>query len=313
MRQMFTAAVMALGLIAPSAIAQNTDQGAETTPAPDEIVVEGHRLQQALSDFVGVVSTPPNGEIQLARWDRRICVSVAGIRAQYGQFMVDRIAQRAFQVGLEAGAPGCTPNVLVLVTPDANALAQELVDNDKPLLAAYDTGTRGRDALDDFANNTRAVRWWHVAQTVTADGQVVRGSISLHTMGGNGMSGEGPAVVRVGDMGRTRSTTRQDFNRVIIIVDATRAQGFQFAALSDYVAMVALAQLDPSADTSQFPSVLNLFTDQAAGRDVPAGMTDWDVAYLGGLYDARRNAASTRQQRRDIAHHMNGQVSTPTR
>lgn len=312
MRQMITAAVMALGLIAPPAMAQNADQSAGATPAPDEIVVEGHRLQQALSDFVGVVSTPPNGEIQLARWDRRICVSVAGIRAQYGQFMVDRIAQRAFQVGLEAGAPGCTANVLVLVTPDANALAQELVNNDRPLLAAYESGTRGRDALDDFASNTRPVRWWHVAQTVTADGQVVRGSTSLHAMSGGLSSGSG-AVVRVGDMGRTRATTRQDFNRVVIIVDATRAQGFQFAALSDYVAMVALAQLDPSADTSQFPSVLNLFTDQAAGRDVPVGMTDWDVAYLSGLYGARRNAASTRQQRRDIAHHMRGEVSTPTR
>lgn len=231
MRQMITAAVMALGLIAPPAMAQNADQSAGATPAPDEIVVEGHRLQQALSDFVGVVSTPPNGEIQLARWDRRICVSVAGIRAQYGQFMVDRIAQRAFQVGLEAGAPGCTANVLVLVTPDANALAQELVNNDRPLLAAYEAGTRGRDALDDFASNTRPVRWWHVAQTVTADGQVVRGSTSLHAMSGGLSSGSG-AVVRVGDMGRTRATTRQDFNRVVIIVDATRAQGFQFAALS---------------------------------------------------------------------------------
>lgn len=37
-------------------------------------------------------------------------------------------------------------------------------------------------------------------------------------------------------------------------------------------------------------------------------MTDWDVSYLQGLYDATRNA---NQQRSEIADHMNHALQAP--
>ncbi len=56
-------------------------------------------------------------------------------------------------------------------------------------------------------------------------------------------------------------------------------------ALADYLAFVALAQIDPEADTSAYDSVLNLFD-----RDDPAeGLTGWDRAYLEGLYSSESN------------------------
>ena len=51
-------------------------------------------------------------------------------------------------------------------------------------------------------------------------------------------------------------------------------------ALTDYVAMVVLAQIDPRADFSQQPSILSLFeTPTAVG-----GLTDWDRDYLQAVY-----------------------------
>jgi hypothetical protein len=290
---------------------------AQTAPPPqEEVVVEGHHLEEALRAFVGEVSAAPTGEDRLARWDRRICASVAGIRARYGQFIVDRLAQRAFQVGLESGEAGCQPNVLILVTPDSNVLAQTLVDNYKGLLAYYhdDQNTRGRAAIEDFASTARPVRWWHVANTTSADGGRVRNSISLHTMAGGGLSGGTGAVMRVPGTGASRlhATTRQDFDHVVVIVDATQAQGLQFEALADYIAMVALAQLDPAADVSAYSSILNLFASRAAGAAAPMAMTEWDVAYLQGLYGATRNATSARAQEHQIARQMNESVTAPT-
>jgi len=112
----------------------------------------------------------------------------------------------------------------------------------------------------------------------------------------------GLSIVRTSITSRIQRPTHQDFNRVVIVVDATRAAGFRFDALADYVAMVALAQIDPGADTSENDTVLNLFTSGLAAR--PASMTTWDVAYLEGLYEARPNAWTARQQQADISRRM---------
>lgn len=55
--------------------------------------------------------------------------------------------------------------------------------------------------------------------------------------------------------------------------------------------MVAFAQIDPDADTSSFPTILNLF-DGAATTE----LTDWDLSYLKALYDAELNQANPNAQ-----------------
>ncbi len=269
----------------------------EANPEED-IVVVGERLQEMVRSFVGEVAVAPGSEHQIARWDHKICPLVAGLPARQLQYMADRIAQRAHQVGLEAEGPGCKANILVFVTPDASRLAGSIVDEFRTLVGYYSENgiaTLGRGPLEDFAGSSAPVRWWHVNQTVSADGQELGGETA----------GSGTAVVRSGQpMGRLRRGTRQDFLRVLIIVDARQAQGLQFQALSDYVAMISLAQLDPAGETTGVPTILNLFADRDAGRQPPVGMTEWDEAYLDGLYNARRTAPTELWQVRDISRRM---------
>jgi hypothetical protein len=70
--------------------------------------------------------------------------------------------------------------------------------------------------------------------------------------------------------------------RSTVIVDARQTDGVSTEALADYISLVALAEVDPDADTQKFPTILNLWRGQA---DMPA-MTTWDWAYLNGLYKA---------------------------
>lgn len=301
----FVVALFATG--ATGAAAQDNGQ------TEDEIVVTGQRLEEILQSFVGEVSVAPSSENQLARWDRRICPGVVGMRnVSQAQFMVDRLAQRALAVGLRVGEPGCRANVLIFVTPDSTALARQIADQFRSFVGYYagdqDSVTQGQDALTDFVETQRPVRWWHVSQTVTEDGQVL-GSSNARPSASGGL--RGAQVARVRSMGRLERTTRQDFNRVLIIVDAREAAGLQFDALADYVAMVALAQLDPDADTTGFPTILNLFAERRAGRTGPAALTDWDEAYLEGLYEGPRNARNTQQQEGAIARSMEGELTQP--
>lgn len=283
-RMIFAAALLA---VATPAAAQEAE--------PD-IVVVGERMQEMVRSFVGEVAQAPNAERQMARWDRKVCPLIAGLPARQMQYMADRIAQRAHQVGLEAEGPGCRANILIFVTPDASVFAQGIVDEYRNLVAYYSTNgisTLGRGPLEDFTNTTAPVRWWHVNQTVSGDGQSVGGDTP------------GTQVMRTSQPpGRLRRATRQDFLRVLIIVDARQANGVTFQALSDYLAMVSLAQLDPEGETTGVPTILSLFADRDAGRPVAAGMTQWDEAYLDGLYNARRTAPTDLWQRRDIAARM---------
>jgi hypothetical protein len=289
-------AIAALAAFQTPALAQ---QGADE---PD-IVVTGD-LRDVVREFVGEVSAASTSEDQLARWDRRICPGIVGLRnAERAQHVADRIAQRALDVGLRVGEPPCTPNVLVFFTTGAGQLAQELATEYRSFVGYHTEAnsiTLGHAALQEFVDTDRPVRWWHVSQTVSADGQVL--AESQGSSGNNGI--EGVEVLRTTNVGRLRRSTRQDFSRVIIIVDVGQVSGVPLDALADYVSMISLAQVSADAETSDIPSVLNLFAAREAGGALPTGLTDWDVAYLTALYDTTRNARDSRAQERDISRRM---------
>lgn len=307
---------MSVNLIwaALAAAAALNGQAAQPAPAPapstppasgpstevDEVVVTGTRNQaEVIRNFVADVSAPVNGERQLARWDRTICPGVAGLRGRYAQVLNDRLAVAAYRVGLDVGEPGCRPNIMIFATRDGNALAREIVEQNPRLVSLYgDTGnTVGRARIRDFQSVPRAVRWWHVTRTFTSEGIAVdRGD-----------------QVQVRGSSRLRRNTRQDFDRVIIIVDVNQAQGVPFGALADYIAMVALAQLDATARVDGYDSVLTLFNERREGRAGPAGLTGWDVSYLQGLYGAVREARNVQAQQDDVAARMReSQNAEPT-
>jgi hypothetical protein len=60
--------------------------------------------------------------------------------------------------------------------------------------------------------------------------------------------------------------------------------------------MVTFAQIDPEADTSGYASILNVFDQPEAATS----LTDWDKAYLDGLYAAQRTQKGVRAGRSEI-------------
>jgi hypothetical protein len=321
LRSALAAAAFASTLLSGAAVAQSSS---------DELVITGERLQELTAAFAGEIAVAPTAADQYARWNFRLCPSVAGIAAAEAQTLIDHIAMRAHHVGVDAERTGCQPNLVIIFAPDGDQLARQIVDSRRDLLGYYtedDVITAGRDALESFANTPRAVRWWHVSRTTTADGQQLgnsrtrtgrstRDAVAAQTAGnpsdagaagiGNGF--EGAEGVRSQGT-RTRRSTRQDLSFALVIVDTRRTDGLPSAAVADYLAMATLVQLNPDADMSAFPSILNLFAPPTAGRPAPAAMTEWDLAYLEGLYSSTREAASANRQRAEIARHMAADVA----
>jgi hypothetical protein len=279
--------VSAAALVAAPVSAQDdTDDGSAASPSAsessdflDEIEVRGRRMSEIdfnlhryVQDFVLEVTAPPRGR-GFARWRNRVCIGVTNLESSAAQYLVDRISAVAMDIGLDPGEPGCTPQVMIIFTTDASELATRLVERDQRLFRPGG-GISGMnlslDALDRFKESERAVRWWHVSLPV--DARTGRPAIRL--------PGDDVPWISVAGPSRIYSGVRDDLQRVIVIVDATKLAGTTWQQLGDYLAVVALAQVDPNTNPAQFDSILNLFNTP----QYYSGLTDWDWSFLRGLY-----------------------------
>lgn len=283
-------AALAATLIAGPALAQTTP------PESDgKVVVTGRSPEEAVRDFVAEVGAAPN-DANLARWGDTVCVGVYNLAPRYAQDLIDRVSLIGAAIGIEPGEPGCKPNVLIMADQNTDELVDRLVRDHlrKFLPPSTDDANLGRAALEKFKYSEAPVRWWQVSQTVLADtGEAIaRGD-----------------TVRVRGSGRLVSNVRQDISHILIILDANRIGTISFGSLSDYVAMMALAQIDADADTQGYPTILNLFAMNGPNRT--QRMTQWDLDYLTALYETPGDASSAGREANRIARKMLQEQQSP--
>lgn len=276
------------GLLALVLSAQQVPPG---PPAPadepirlEDVVVDARRLESAAEEYVDLIAAPA-GRRGLARWHDGVCVGVANLENGLSQQLADQVSDVARGLGLRAHEPPCHPSVLIIATADAARFAEDFVAMRPVLFRVGSPGMdRGKSALRDFTSQDRPVRWWHVS--LPTDSQtgmpVIRmpGEVNGAGVGAGSVMDYAP-ITNVNSPSRLSSQYVDVLKRVFIIVDVDRLNGATAQQLGAYLAMVALAQVDPDADTSQFDTILNLFDDPAAA---PPGLSGWDQAYLEGLY-----------------------------
>jgi len=252
---------------------QSAPEDPEEATELGDVIVDG-RTREIVRSFVTDVSVSNNRRGQLARFDRSVCPGVIGIRPDYAQVLNDRIARVALALELRVGGPGCRPNILIVAAADAEEVSAYIDLAPNTFERYAETLERKSEALADI-RRPRPVRWWHQTE------QVLDG----------------------GSMSRLRSTARTDIRRALILLDMQQIGTVNFGALSDYVAMAALARLNPDAEVSGFSTILNLF-ENAETRQGNMGLTPWDADYLQALYGTDRHLAVRRQQEAHIVWQM---------
>jgi len=283
---------MSVALLATLALLPQDPQVApRPDPAPvyriEDVVVEGRRLDEAAELYVDQVVAPARGRGP-ARWDEGVCVGVPNFNTEVAQYIADRVTDLARELGLRGHEPPCNPSILIIGAADGADFARELIAQRPRLFIVGGAGMdRGRAGLDAFSSGERAVRWWHVSVPVddqTGDIAVrLPGDYSLTYTSQNprGSTEENFAPqTRRNYASRLREPWRDVMKRSFVIIDADLTAGVTLRQLADYVAFVALAQVDPEADLSRFDSVLNTFRNGATAE----GLSAWDTAYLEGLY-----------------------------
>ena len=264
----------------------STDTSQAPTARPqvlEEVLVRGQRMSEIefdidvyIRDFIDqVVALPPGGGH--ARWRYSVCPGIYNLDPTPAQYVADRIALLAREVGLKSGEPGCQPDIMIIFTVDADAVAANMVGENPRLFrpgGPVCCMQLGLDALDEFVASDSAVRWWHVSMPI--DPVLGQRAIQLPEDG----IGNYP-VIAVQGPSRIHNGVIDKLMRAIVIVDATRLTGTSWQEIGDYLALISLAQVNPKADPSNYDSILNLFSNPAAYT----GLTDWDVSYIRALYE----------------------------
>jgi hypothetical protein len=297
-------AVSASVLMAVCAASSGLAQAAEPVAAEDVVVKEAiivnGRDPAETRRYVEEIIQAPRGADQIARWDDRLCVGVSGIPSKQAQYLADRVANRAMEVGLRPGKPGCSSDVSIIVTTDPERVIEAMRAQYLPLFGINNearTESPGQAAFEKFKTEDRPVRWWHVAEERGADGTRISGEARSGVADGI----TGAPTVR-SDGSRLRAATRQDLSRAVIVIDANQVQGVSLDSLGDFVAFVTLAQADPAGNTENVDTILNLFAEHT--EEKPEVWSTWDADFMRALYAMPRNSVSMKQAKSTIAQWM---------
>jgi hypothetical protein len=238
-----------------------------------EVNAEREALRNKATRFVSTLVRKQNET--LTRWSTPICPSVAGMSRDLGEFVLARISQAALEAGAPLDGSECRANLFVILTDDPRQLVKTMRKRNPGIF-----GEARPAALDRFMNTSMPVRAWYSTTFANEDGT--------------------PPMPDATAKGRFRlrdsrivSTLIEKFSTVIVVVDNRSTREVKVGQLADYVAMVGLAQVDPNAEF-EAPTILHVFADPDSSPEGPGGLTEWDRAFLRGLYRTSQGALRQR-------------------
>jgi hypothetical protein len=275
----FVLAAAALSLLAFRAIGasppSSTPKG-EIEAITVEAARERERVAQQVNQFVSAIAVKRRDQ-SLANWQREmpICPLVAGLPRGEGEYVLTRLSQIAAAAGAPLAPQHCKPNLFVVVTSEPDALLKAWNKRD---IYLFDNGDdHGGTEIRQFLNAKSPIRAWYNVELFNDDGTPLN---YMDTTPGLGLQGARKNVHARAS--RISFDDVRDLWSVIVLIDASRAKGVSYGQLAAYVGMVGLAEIKIDVTVSSAPSILQLFSDIA--KPAPTGLTEWDEAFLKGLY-----------------------------
>ena len=248
------------------------------------------------------MSTPTHIIGKVARWEVPICPAAVGVPDDVIAAVIKRVKEVAVQAGARVSSnPVCKPNIVIAFT----RTPQELLDNIRKDHREWLGYQSSAEELERLGTVTRPIQAWY--STATEDLQGHREiDMSRSDRNGRGLVIIGPCALIGGHhrmnvpnpmctaefpnaiatevkASRIADGLRATFDHVTIIANPL-AVSAGMPAIEDYIAVLALAQIN-SLDTCQaLPSITSLLASGCtrAGTAITAN----DLSYLKAVYAA---------------------------
>ena len=313
--------VLMLGAAAVSAQPSPAPAAQSAAPPVESVVVTG-ASSQAVNHFVQAVAAPTHIIGKVARWEGPICPYAVGMPDDVNALVVKRVREVAVESGVPVSTnPICKPNIVIAFTSTPQALLDS-IRNDHREWLGYQSSS---EELDRLSTVTRPIQAWY--STATVDLQGHRELDGPHTdNNGHGLLISGPCYLLGESRGgrtignperictkvmpnaigvtvagsRVTDGLRSTFDHVTIIANPPAVQA-NMTAIDDYIAVLALAQIN-SLDTCQaLPSITSLLAPGCT--QMADSLTANDLGYLKAVYAANPEKVPG-LQKNEIAYRM---------
>lgn len=264
----------------PAALAQTAPDDLNAETDVTEIEVQGERQldRSALSASLRQVIAPIRMFDVVPMYEAPLCIKTVGLEPEQNRLIEDRIRQTSRDLGLRSARPKCRMNAMVLIADNP----KEKFD----LIHRHRTGLLG--AINNRDIHTRAIREQLDAGKPFVNWNSLR--IWDHAMlDGQGMAGYVPVRgMALRDAGRHIPKQLS-----VIMFDHAQLEGASLDQVADFASLYLLGMPQRAIDFDNVAvtSVLSLFAD--GPQSAPAQMTEFDAAYLAGLYTMPRNNRRT--------------------
>lgn len=309
-------AILVSALVVAPALAQT----ASLAPAAENVTVTGLRSRETVGKFVKAFVAPTRLTGKIARWESGICPLAVGQQPGRTQYVTQRLKDIAATVEAPVNnKEGCAPNIEIVFT----TTPQELLDNVRQHDADYLGYAESAAEREKLALVTRPIQAWYTTQTKDLRGS---GSVDSGRSRGAGASmsnftyvpcsgcrGTNPAPIELGDARfasvsgtRISDGVRSVLYHVLIVVDPRKLPDYEIGRVADYIALLALTQLNSLDTCQQLPSIVNMLAPDCARK--PDSITEEDLAFLRGLYKMS-SGKSLIVQRNEIADRMSETIA----
>ena len=268
--------------------------------------------RDAVQNFVDSFATPTRMTGKVARWEDGICPRMVGQRPALANIVTQRVRDLAAFVGAPVnGSPSCTANIEIVFT----SAPQDLLKNVRAHDAVFLGFTESSAERDRVATVTRPIQAWCTTQTRDLRGlnridSAMRPGegVAMPCFTCNGGRGPvGPTEYLPGATyanvtgNRVSDGVRSAFYHILIVADPSKLQDYGIGPLADYIALLALTQINSLDSCQPLPSIENML---AAGCGTKTRMlTINDAAYLRGLYKTSPGM-NLRAQEDQVAYQM---------
>lgn len=292
----------------------------EASKPTENVTVTGIKdVDKAVTKFVGGTTMATRVAGKLARWKQGICPLTAGLRPEAVKFVTKRIKDIAAQVGAPVNErENCKVNLEVVFTTspqtlldhvsilypfvlgyhDNSAQAAQLAAVKWPIQSWYSTAT------DDLRGNVQVDEAKKKGMGMTLDMPNVPagwgGGIQTTATPTLTMNMPDAQVVNVTGS-RLGDGVSSDFNHVVVVAEPAKLLDYEIGTLADYIALLALSQIQQPDQCQELPTLLNLLAPGCSAP--PKGLTNVDLAYLRALYKMTPTT-SLRGQRDEIIYQM---------
>lgn len=272
----------------------------QVNPA-DDIEVRAHRRLEGekVRETVQQIGTPQSFTEVVPRFHDAVCPRVVGVDPKVAAVIEARISAVADYLALPKAKEKCAPNAIVLILEKPPEMFEKLIAKRYGLLGPGDLRDRHISAIRADLKAGKPVVAWNQIAIRNFDGPTIGDGSAIPVAGGG--FGEGVLVTQTPTASRLRSSTFRAKEKAVVVLDLKQLVDVEAVQLADLASLYLFGWPRRNIDFEALgnASLLTLFRN--GPKASPGEMTDFDRAYLKGIYALEPNERFNRLNRSVMA------------